>query len=256
MPGVEFFNTIVVGALIAAAAGILGAFAVLKRMTLAGDVLSHVALPGIGLALFFGIPSMWGATVALLGAAVAVWAIRNRTHLPEETVIGVLFAMSLAFGILATPGEELIDALFGGLENISFGVAVFIACVAVGIILLMAVLARRIVLSTISPELAQASGLRPDILELLFLLSFGAVIALGVKFTGTLLMGALIIVPAAAAKNISRSLTSFVLVSMGFSVIAMTVGFVIAQAFGILPGPVAILLCAPLFLITMAFRWR
>lgn len=258
IPGmsIESINILVVGAAIASAAGIVGAFAVLKRMTLAGDVLSHVALPGIGIALLFNFSTFLGASVSLLMAAVLVWAIRNRTTLPEETIIGILFSLALAIGVIITASEELIDALFGDVNAVSFAEGVLVIGLSAVIIIVMLLLSKKIVLSTVSPELAKASGLRPDILELIFLLVFATVIALGVRFTGTLLMGALIIVPAAAAKNISRNLATYLTLSVFFAFISTVGGFLFSKYLGILPGPTAIFISTLLFAVSMPFRWR
>src|SRR5262244_2333707 len=98
----------------AAAAGLVGCFAVMRRMALAGDALSHVALPGIGVALALHIHPLFGAVAMLLFAGLLVWAIQDRSHLALETIIGVVFSGALAIGSLMTTGEDLIDALFGG----------------------------------------------------------------------------------------------------------------------------------------------
>jgi ABC-type Mn2+/Zn2+ transport system permease subunit len=97
----------------AAAAGLVGAFAIMRRMTLAADAISHVALPGIGLALILRVDPLAGAFVTLLLGAILIWSIERRTHLATETIIGVVFASALAIGSMMTSGEELIDALFG-----------------------------------------------------------------------------------------------------------------------------------------------
>src|SRR3989344_6335764 len=75
----DLILTFMAGAAIAAAAGVLGVFAVMKRMALAGDVLSHVAFPGVALALTFSFSPSLGAALFLFGAAYAIWAVRTRT---------------------------------------------------------------------------------------------------------------------------------------------------------------------------------
>ena len=74
----------------AVAAGLVGAFALMRRMTLAGDALSHVALPGIGVAILIGINPLAGALVALLGGAVLIWALERRTRVATEAIIGAI----------------------------------------------------------------------------------------------------------------------------------------------------------------------
>src|SRR3990167_6256138 len=95
--------------------------------------------------------------------------------------------------------------------------------------------------AVLSPELAAASRLNVQGLELLFLCAFAATVLLGFRFAGTLLMGALIIVPAAAAKNVAPSFKFFLMLSVIFSVVATIAGLLIGNAVHISPGPPAIL---------------
>ena len=98
-------NGVLVAASMALAAGLLGSFVLLRRMTLAADALSHVALPGIGVAILLRIDPLIGAAAALLAAAVLIWALQRRTRLSTDAVIGVVFAAALATGALLTSGE-------------------------------------------------------------------------------------------------------------------------------------------------------
>src|ERR1035437_8215887 len=106
-------RALIVCAAMAVAAGLVGCFAVMRRMTLAADAFSHVALPGIGLALVLRLNPLIGALVALLAGSMLIWAIEGRTKLSTEAITGVVFSVALAIGSLTATGEELIDALFG-----------------------------------------------------------------------------------------------------------------------------------------------
>ena len=97
----------------ATAAGLVGSFAVMRRMTLASDALSHVALPGIALALLLHANPVLGGVAALLIGALVIWGLEHRTRMPTEVIVGVLFSAALAVGSLLTSGEELLEALFG-----------------------------------------------------------------------------------------------------------------------------------------------
>src|SRR3989344_7279072 len=104
----------------AAASGLIGVFALTRRMTLAADVISHVALPGLGLAVLFNINPLIGGAAALILGALLVWALERRTRIATETIIGVVFAASLAIGsLLINSNEELLDALFGDFSGLT-----------------------------------------------------------------------------------------------------------------------------------------
>ncbi|MDE3152292.1 MAG: metal ABC transporter permease, partial [Gemmatimonadota bacterium] len=97
----------------AVAAGLVGSVAVMRRMTLASDAISHIALPGIGLAVLLRVNPVLGALAALFVGTLVVWAVERQTRVPTEAIIGVVFSAALAVGSMMASGEELIDALFG-----------------------------------------------------------------------------------------------------------------------------------------------
>jgi ABC-type Mn2+/Zn2+ transport system permease subunit len=88
----------------AVAAGLVGCFAVMRRMTLASDAISHVALPGIGIALALKLNPVLGGLAALLLGTLLVWGLEYKTRLPTESVIGVVFSAALAIGSMLTSG--------------------------------------------------------------------------------------------------------------------------------------------------------
>ena len=94
--------------LVAVASGLVGVFALMKKMTLAADSISHVALPGLGLAILFKINPLVGGVATLLLGAILIWLVENKTEISTETITGVFFSAALAIGTLITPEGELI----------------------------------------------------------------------------------------------------------------------------------------------------
>jgi hypothetical protein len=94
--------SVLLALLAAATAGLVGSFALMKRITLAGDAISHIALPGLGLALLLKVQPVLGGAVTLLAGALLIWRLQQRTSLATETAIGVIFTASLAVGALVT----------------------------------------------------------------------------------------------------------------------------------------------------------
>jgi len=108
------------GIFVGIASGYLGSFMILRRMALVGDALSHVALPGLAIALLLNVNPFLGAFVTLFTGIVAIWLIENKTELPTKALVGLFFTFSLAVGILITPHEDILEALFGDIQKISF----------------------------------------------------------------------------------------------------------------------------------------
>jgi ABC-type Mn2+/Zn2+ transport system permease subunit len=220
--------TLLLALLFALAAGLVGSFALMKKMLLASDVISHLALPGLGLAFLLKLnPLAGGATTLLLGTLL-VWQLQKKTGLATDASIGVVFAAALAIGAALTPREDLVEALFGAFQKLSLsgfilGLAA-VTCVALAVLRFK----DRFTLTLFSPDLAAATGLDVGRLDLYFLLLFSVTVLIGLRFMGALLCSALIIVPAAAARQLTDRLSLFILVSMAVSVLSVLAGFLIS----------------------------
>lgn len=244
-------ETLLLSIAMAVAAGLVGSFAVMRRMALAADPLSHVALPGIGIALALHIHPLFGAVAALLFGALMVWALEDRARAATETVIGVVFSAALAVGSLMTTGENLIDALFGGAGALKWPEVVFGLVAATAITGFIVTQRNRLVVMLVSPEVARTSGIEVRLLNLLYLETFALTIALGLRYLGVLLMGALIIVPAATAKRLARNLRGMLWLAVGFSVFATVLGSLIASWFHRETGPLIVVVAASVFFISL-----
>lgn len=209
----------------ALAAGLIGCFALMKRMLLASDVISHLALPGLGIAYLFNMNPLYGGAVTLFLGTFLVWQLQKKTGLATDASIGVVFAAALAIGAAVTPKGDLIDALFGGLQSVSgmgFAMgALGSAVVAVAVFLMK----DRLAISTFSPELAASSGIHVERLDLIYLLVFSLTVLIGLRFMGALLASSLIILPAAAARQFADRLSRFFAISAAISMASILAGF-------------------------------
>ncbi len=234
----------------AVAAGLVGSFAVMRRMGLAADPMSHVALPGIGMALALHINPLFGAVAMLLFGALVVWALEGKARLGTEALIGVLFSVALALGSMMTSGEELIDALFGGAGVLRWPEICF-GLIASGAVIAFIVTQRnRLVVMLVSPDVARTAGIDVRRLDLLYLGAFALTIALGLRFLGVLLMGALIIIPAATAKRLARNLTEMLVLAVSIAVATTLVGTWLAAVFHRQTGPFIVIVAAACFLLS------
>jgi ABC-type Mn2+/Zn2+ transport system permease subunit len=217
--------SIVLALLTALATGLIGSFALMKRMTLAGDVISHIALPGLGLALVFRINPMVGAAAALLLGTFLIWHLQKGGTVTTDVAIGVIFTAALAVGTLVTPSEDLIEALFGGFQNLTLSGFLMGVLAVAGIIAFIWRFRYQLIIGLFSPDLAAATGINVSRINLYYLLTFSLTVLLGLRFLGALLVGALIIIPAATARQLTHTLTSFLAVSCVASVVSVVIGF-------------------------------
>ncbi len=241
------FRSVVLGLVAAVAMGLTGSFALMRRITLAGDVISHVALPGIGLAFLFGLNPLLGGAATLFVGTIVIAKLEEETGLTTDTMIGVVFAASLAIGALITPGEDLEQALFGNFTGVSttgFVLGVAASATIVGVLWSKR---HQLILHVFSPELATTLGVDVRRLNLLFMLLFSLTVLLGLQFLGALLASALIMIPPAIARRLTHRLSYFLVISSAASAISLVIGFWIAEWRQVALGPTVVLVACVLF---------
>ncbi len=241
--------------LVGIASGSIGPFILLRRMALVGDALSHVALPGIALALTYGLDPFYGVIVFLIAAAFAIYWLEGRSRVPPDAIVGLLFTASLAIGILILPDSEIIESLFGAFPVLSLPFLLSILTAAAVLAALCFLLAKRFLFLIVSPDLAKVHGLTRKY-DLALLVIFAMIVALGIKLVGTLLMGALTIIPASIAKNLSGSMRRYVIFSAALGGAISVAGVWLADMFRFLPGPSIVLLGIAVFVLSLPLAKR
>ncbi len=250
----QFLFSLISGIFIGGAAGYLGSLMLTKRMALVGDALGHVALPGMGLALLLGIDVSFGAFVFLLLGVFLIWFFEIRTCLPTEALVGVVFVASLALGFLIVPEPELLEALFGDISKVAFEMVLVSVVFSVLIFWAVNHIYTKMILAHISEDLAKSQGIKTKRQNFIYLLSIAIMVALGVKIVGSLLVGALVIVPAAAARNLSRNLKEYYWGSAIIGILSCFFGSLLFKLANLPAGPLIILVSAFFFLISLIFK--
>jgi len=225
-----------------------------KRMALVGDALGHVALPGIGLALLLGLDVSFGAFLFLLLGIFLIWLFEIKTSLPTEALVGVVFVASLAIGFLIVPEPELLEALFGDISKVSFEMALAAIIFSLLIFFVINRIYPKMILASISNDLAKSEGIKVKKQNFIYLLSIATLVALGVKIVGSLLVGALVIIPAATARNLSKNLKEYYLGSAVLGILSCFFGILLFKFTGLPAGPSIILTSTVFFLISLVFK--
>lgn len=191
------------------ATGPLGAFVVWRRMAYFGDATAHAAILGVALALATDLPIGLGTLVVALAMAVTVATLAARGW-AMDTTLGVLAHSALAFGLVAvsffpTVRTNLSSYLFGDILAVS---RADLALVWIGALAVAGLLAWRwqgLLTSTLNEDLAHAAGIRPDRERMVLVLALAVVVAVSLKVVGALLIAAMLIIPAAAARGLARN---------------------------------------------------
>jgi zinc transport system permease protein len=236
---------------LALATGPLGSFVVWRRMAYFGDATAHAAVLGVALAIGFSLPVYTGVFAVALAMALFITLLNRRGH-SLDTGLGVLAYAGLALGLVAIsftdqPDLELHDFLFGDILAVT---AADVAVIWGGALLVLAGLVWRwsaLLTATLNPDLATASGLNPDREHLVLTLALAVVVAVAIKVVGALLIGAMLLIPAATARSLARSPEMMAVLAVLAGGLAGLAGLFAAFLRGIPAGPGIVVASAVLF---------
>ncbi|MCD6500948.1 metal ABC transporter permease [bacterium] len=253
---VQFLYSLIVAVFIGGVAGYLGSLMITKRMALVGDALGHVALPGVALALIYGFNPSWGALLVLAVGIFLIWLFEIRTKLPMEALTGIVFTASVAIAFLFLPESKVSTALIGDISQINFWDTLVSIVLCIITFLVLKKIFSKMILANLNENLAQVEGINTKKYNFIYLVCIAVIVALGIKVTGSLLMGALVITPAAAARNISRNLSQYSYGALIIGIISCILGVLLFKIIGLPAGPLVILTASIIFLISLFFKRR
>jgi manganese/zinc/iron transport system permease protein len=257
-------RTVALGsAILGIASGALGSFAVLRKQSLLGDAISHAALPGIVLAFLLTrsrepIVLITGAMIAGWIATLAMLTIIRTTRIKDDSALGLVLSVFFGFGLmLLTFTQRLPDATQAGLDKFLFGQAATLIekdVVTMGIIsaialTLLAVFWKEFKLSTFDPEFAASLGFPVRLLDVILTSLLVIAIVVGLQTVGVVLMSAMVVAPAAAARQWTDKLSRMVVIGGLFGAISGVSGTLISSSGANLPTGPLIVLCMTVIVI-------
>jgi zinc/manganese transport system permease protein len=220
------------GLVVAAVAGAVGYFLVLRNLTFAGHALSHVGFAGATGALLVGIAPFWGLLFLTLAGGAAMGLLGERLR-GRDVAIGIILSLSLGFGVLflhlyTAYAAQATALLFGNVLAVSSDDLRDLALLAVVSLVALAVISRPLLFATLEPELAEAKGLSLRLISVLFLLIVAVAVAEAVQIVGILLVFALMVGPAAAAHRLTVGVKAGVAHSVLLAVAETLAGITLA----------------------------
>lgn len=238
----------------ALAAAPLGCFVVWRRMAYMGEATAHAAVLGVALALAFDWPMTLSILIVAVAMARAVSAMTGRGH-ALDTLLGVAAHSSLAAGLVAValqPGIRLdpMSFLFGDILAVDAGDLAVIWGGAAVILALMAWRWQALLTATLNPDLAYAAGIDPRREDMVLIVSLALVVAVAIKVVGVLLIGAMLVIPAAAARPLVRTPEAMALVAGAIGMLAVLGGLRGAFLFDTPTGPSIVCAAALAFAVT------
>ncbi|MCL5006152.1 MAG: metal ABC transporter permease [Acidobacteria bacterium] len=243
--------SLISGVFIAGSAAYLGTLMLSKKMAVVAGPLGHLALPGAALALVYGFSISLGAFPFVVAGILLIWLLEIRTKLQMEALTAIVFATGVAAAFLFLPIDKAEAALVGDISKV--GVHATMASVILGLLVFVAVKScySKIMLISIHEDLAKTEGINVRFYNLVYLSAIAIIVALGVDLVGGLMTAALVAIPAAAARNVSKTLVQYGLASGSLGIVAAIIGILSSTFTGLPAGPLVILTSALIFLVTV-----
>ena len=251
-----FLRAIIAGICVALIAGPLGCFVIWRRLSYFGDTLSHASLLGVAVAIL--LETNFTFSIFVVSGAVSLFLIylRVKTSLPSDALLGLLAHSVLAVGIVVLGFMtwvriDLLRLLFGDILAVSVTDIWLIFFGGILVLLTLAAIWRPLFADTVSPDLAEAEGMRPKLVRVIFTLMLALVISVSIKIVGVLLITGLLIIPAAAARNLASGPIQMAFISMITGTIAVVCGLFSSLTWDTSSGPSIVVTALVLFILTL-----
>ncbi|HKJ70960.1 MAG TPA: metal ABC transporter permease [Gammaproteobacteria bacterium] len=240
--------------------GLLGVFLVQRRLSFLAAGVSHGSFAGIGLGLFLGLAPFAVAIPAALAIGLAIAFLRRSGALPEDTVVGILFAAGMAAGVLllslSGANASLSAYLFGSILAIGGRDLMLLAGITAAVAAFLLAAWGRLTLVTFDRQLAMASGIPVRALDYGFFAGAALAIVAAVKLVGVVLVASFFVVPAATARLLGRTFLGVTLLAVALGVATAVGGLLLAYPVEAPVGALIVLLQAGLFAAVLGIRGR
>jgi|TARA_R110002072_G_scaffold2069_33_gene17510 zinc transport system permease protein len=254
-----FFRALLAGIGLAVIAGPLGCFIVWRRMAYFGETIANSALLGVALAFLLDLNLMIGVFLVSAVISLILLLLQRRPSLSTDALLGILSHSALALGLVIIAlmtwlRIDLIALLIGDILAVNkLDIALIYGGGAI-ILTLLVLLWRPLLAATVSEELAEAEGLRPERAKLIFMVLMALAIAIALKLVGILLITSLLIIPAATARRFGHTPEAMAVIAALLGALAVTFGLYGSLAFDTPSGPSIVVAALGLFIVSLLPR--
>lgn len=253
-------RALLTGVLVGIMTSLLGVLVVLRRSAFFGDAVAHASLAGVAIGVLTGWNPLLTAAGVGVGIATSLHFMERRTSLALDTVLGFTLPFFMAIGVLLLslkPGyqPELMGFLFGSILTVSHDHLVLMAVIAVLMLVVFLWFRSPLVFAAFDEEAAQLSGIRVNLMLTGYYILLALVIIASIRTVGVILVNALLIIPAATAKMLARSLTHMFVLAPILGLISVSGGIVCSYYLDLPSGPAIVALSGLLFLGVALWRW-
>ena len=239
--------------------GLLSTMVVSNKMSFFADSLGHGAFTGIAVGILLGgIDPMLGATLFSICFAIVITIIKNKGTSSTDTIIGVFSSTSIALGLVlmsfSSSLSKFSSYLVGDLLSISQNQIILLIFVFIAIIVLWSLIFNKLLVTSLNTSLANSRGMNTLLIEIIFTCTIAVIVTITIRWVGLLIINSLLVLPAAASRNISRNIRQYHLFSILIAIFSGIVGLIISYYLNTVTGATIVLVASVIFFITLFIR--
>jgi zinc transport system permease protein len=253
-------HALISGAAISLVCSIVGLFLVLRRHSLFGDAMSHVAFGGIAIGLFTKVYPIWMAFIVSVLAAIGITKLREYTKIPADSAVALLLSSGLAVGVVLISLSngftlDLYSFLFGSILLISIQDMMTSIVLCAAVLIIMSIVYRKLIYITFDEEQAKVSGIDVGKLNYLFVVLASITVITSIRLVGVLLISSLTVIPNITAIMFGKGFKKTVLISALVGVFSVLSGITISYILNLSPGGTIVLISIGIFLASVASKY-
>ena len=252
-------KALVAGIAVGIICSFMGTFLVLRRYSLFGDGIAHVAFGGISVGLFLGVFPLWTAFIVSIFGGLGLQKLRQSTKISGDSAVAVVLVSGLAVGVILVSSSggfsvDLFSFLFGSILLISNEDTIMILAISAGIIATLTLLQKQFLHLTFNEEQAKLGGLRTTLLNYAFVVLASITVVTSMRLVGILLISALIVVPNITAMMLGKGFKKTVFISMGIAVISVVSGILVSYSFNVAPSGTIVVIAVGILVGTLILK--
>ncbi len=236
--------------------GPLGCFIIWRRLSYFGDTIAHSALLGVVISYAMNFNLIIAVFAVSCFIALSLLFLQKRTNLPDDALLGLLAHSVLAIGlvllgILSFIRIDLMGLLFGDILSVNITDVLFVWIGGSFVLIVLILIWRPLFAATVNLELAKAEGLNADLANAIFTILIASVIAISIKIVGILLITGLLIIPAAASRNLSSTPIQMAIISSVIGLVSVVLGLQTSMIWNSPTGPTILAIALGVFILTL-----
>ena len=252
-------KALVAGVAVGLICSFMGTFLVLRRYSLFGDGIAHVAFGGISVGLFLGVFPLWTAFIVSIFGGIGLQKLRQSTKISGDAAVAVVLVSGLAVGVILVSSSggfsvDLFSFLFGSILLISNEDTIMILAISAGIIATLTILQKQFLHLTFNEEQAKLVGLSTTLLNYAFVVLASITVVTSMRLVGILLISALIVIPNITAMMFGKGFKKTVFISMSIAVISVISGILVSYFLNVAPSGTIVVIAVGILVGTLVLK--